>query len=664
MFSQKQWYLKRRTRLYIGSNELKDSFSKFKGSIFAILFGLIIGSLVIAATGNSAITYFRYVLYFAFSSYGFNNWDNTLVWWALYIVAGLALVVSFKIGMFNIGAPGQLLASGSVIVAIGIRYNMSQPLTIFVAFIAAVLAAMLVAGVIVLLKVLFNVHEVVSSILLNWTIWYFVKWIFTTSNDLYNGSQGASNPVHQNMNLMVDGYKFIIPIVLAFALVFFVWFLLKKTTIGYKFKTVGLNPFAAQYGGINKKQYAVISFLISGALIGVMGFIYYVGFNPSLSFSTDDLPTLGFDSISVALVGQISAIGVIGSALLWGIIKSGGPIGSTGLDIPNAIGDIIFGVIIYSAACAILLSRLEPIKFIIRYCNVMFNNARRKSANFFIKNIWNKWRATFKVKRDSNYKIDEVKSQIKKLNKENKELIKTNNQNKISENNIKLESLKSELEHSINERNDSIEVLWSQIHQEYKSLNHLFYKEYNKIWTRGIIGITNKATKEKKEVYGYKLNDYVNTKIAYDEFIYNSKQELNSQIKILKKSKSNELQNKINNLMNEYKNKINNKVKEFNEDFLKITSEEKQQIEIINERFKKNKMIYKENINNLQNDFQEKIHNITEQYNSLKEDKTLTKEQLTKYKNDYKNQIKLIKSNYKKDKHKYSYIEKDNGGDN
>lgn len=548
MFKQKTWFLKRRSRLYLGSNEMNSSFTKFKGSLFAIIFGLIIACLVIIASGQNAFTYFQLLLTYAFTSWPANNWDNTLVWWAIYIVAGLALVISFRSGMFNIGVAGQMLAAGAVVIAIGIRYDLSQPLAIIIALFAGVLAAILVALVTVLLKVFFNVHEVVTSILLNWTIWYLIKWLFKSSKDLYDADHGTSAAIHDSMNMSINGYNCILPLLIAIILIMTVWFLLKKTSLGYKIRTVGLNPFAAAYSGINYKYYSIISFIISGALAGVMAVIYYIAKNPSISFLTDDLPTIGFDSIAVALVGQINAIGVVGAAFLWGLIKSGGSIGSV-LTLPTATGDIIFGVIIYSAACAVLLSRLQPIKFLVRYFNIAFAKEKRKVTNGFIGKMYYHFIENFKIKKEynklksdlikeKNNKINQLKKEYNKILWDDKSKVKNLKQNLSQEINKVNNDINLQLQVVINNKNDKVGVNWAQFFQENKALRHYIYKQYNAIWKKGKIGNWNNLQQKLKVVYAESLNTYINEKMKYETAIYNYKQDLFREVVLLKRQKA------------------------------------------------------------------------------------------------------------------------------
>ncbi|WP_342257930.1 ABC transporter permease subunit [Spiroplasma endosymbiont of Nomada ruficornis] len=537
MFKQKTWFLKRRSRLYLGSKEMNSSLTKFKGSIFAIIFGLIIACFVIIGSGQNAFTYFQLLLTYAFTSWPANNWDNTLVWWAIYIVAGLALVISFRSGMFNIGVAGQMLAAGAVVIAIGVRYDLSQPLAIISALFAGVLAAILVALVTVLLKVFFNVHEVVTSILLNWTIWYLVKWLFKINKDLYDADHGTSATIHDSMSMIINGYNCILPLLISIILIITVWFLLKKTTLGYKIRTVGLNPFAAVYSGINHKHYCITSFVISGALAGVMAVIYYIAKNPSISFLTDDLPTIGFDSIAVALVGKINPIGVVGSAFLWGLIKSGGSIGSV-LTLPTATGDIIFGVIIYSAACAVLLSRLQPIKFLIRYLNIAFDGEKRKVTNSFIAKMYYHFIENFKIKRQYNkLKSDLIKEKNNKINH-----LKIEYNKSLSDYESKVKNLNQNLSQEINKLKQELSDQLKSLKNELVKTNDKKLKE-QLILKKCQLQITYKI-ETKELIKKYKI-DKEQLKGKYNKILWDDK----SVVKNLKQNLSQEI-NKVNSDIN------------------------------------------------------------------------------------------------------------------
>ncbi|WDA53627.1 MAG: Branched-chain amino acid transport system / permease component [Spiroplasma endosymbiont of Drosophila atripex] len=627
MFKQKTWFLKRRSRLYLGSKEMNSSLTKFKGSIFAIIFGLIIACFVIIGSGQNAFTYFQLLLTYAFTSWPANNWDNTLVWWAIYIVAGLALVISFRSGMFNIGVAGQMLAAGAVVIAIGVRYDLSQPLAIISALFAGVLAAILVALVTVLLKVFFNVHEVVTSILLNWTIWYLVKWLFKINKDLYDADHGTSATIHDSMS--INGYNCILPLLISIILIITVWFLLKKTTLGYKIQTVGLNPFAAVYSGINHKHYCITSFVISGALAGVMAVIYYIAKNPSISFLTDDLPTIGFDSIAVALVGQINPIGVVGSAFLWGLIKSGGSIGSV-LTLPTATGDIIFGVIIYSAACAVLLSRLQPIKFLIRYLNIAFDGEKRKVTNSFIAKMYYHFIENFKIKRQYNkLKSDLIKEKNNKINH-----LKIEYNKSLSDYESKVKNLKQNLSQEINKLKQELSDQLKSLKNELVKTNDKKLKE-QLILKKCQLQITYKI-ETKELIKKYKI-DKEQLKGKYNKILWDDK----SVVKNLKQNLSQEI-NKVNSDINlQLQAVINNKNDKVGVNWAQFFQENKALNHYI---YKQYNAIWKKGKIGNWNNFQQEIKTIYgESLNMYINEKMKYENNVYNYKQDLIREIALLK---------------------
>ncbi|WP_338974106.1 ABC transporter permease subunit [Spiroplasma endosymbiont of Tricholauxania praeusta] len=629
MFKQKTWFLKRRSRLYLGSKEMNSSLTKFKGSIFAIIFGLIIACFVIIGSGQNAFTYFQLLLTYAFTSWPANNWDNTLVWWAIYIVAGLALVISFRSGMFNIGVAGQMLAAGAVVIAIGVRYDLSQPLAIISAFFAGVLAAILVALVTVLLKVFFNVHEVVTSILLNWTIWYLVKWLFKINKDLYDADHGTSATIHDSMSMSINGYNCILPLLISIILIITVWFLLKKTTLGYKIRTVGLNPFAAVYSGINHKHYCITSFVISGALAGVMAVIYYIAKNPSISFLTDDLPTIGFDSIAVALVGQINPIGVVGSAFLWGLIKSGGSIGSV-LTLPTATGDIIFGVIIYSAACAVLLSRLQPIKFLIRYLNIAFDGEKRKVTNSFITKMYYHFIENFKIKRQYNkLKSDLIKEKNNKINH-----LKIEYNKSLSDYESKVKNLKQNFSQEINKLKQELSDQLKSLKNELVKTNDKKLKE-QLILKKCQLQITYKI-ETKELIKKYKI-DKEQLKVEYNK----SLSDYESKVKNLKQNLSQEI-NKVNSDINlQLQAVINNKNDKVGVNWAQFFQENKALNHYI---YKQYNAIWKKGKIGNWNNFQQEIKTIYgESLNMYINEKMKYENNVYNYKQDLVREITLLK---------------------
>jgi simple sugar transport system permease protein len=273
-----------------------------------------------------------------------------------YILAGLAVAVGFKCGLFNIGAEGQFgigaLCSAFVGYSIhGLPWYIHLPL----ALLAGAAGGALWAAIPGFLKGLTGAHEVVTTIMMNYISFRLSDW-------LLNGPMKA--PGYRPLTSVVedsamlprffpDPLRFNWGFVLALAMAVFVWWFLFKTTIGMEIRSVGANPDGARYAGMNILRNFVIAMTLSGALAGlagtaqVLGIDHWVGQGFSAGY--------GFDSIAIALLGQSHPLGVVLAALLWGTLRSGATRMQSLAGVPIEIISIIQGlVVVFVAAPAVI----------------------------------------------------------------------------------------------------------------------------------------------------------------------------------------------------------------------------------------------------------------------------------------------------------------------
>jgi len=144
-------------------------------------------------------------------------------------------------------------------------------------------------------------------------------------------------------------------IFIAVVSVLILWVILQKTVLGYELKAAGYNRFAAEYAGMKVNRNIVLSMIIAGALAGIGGFTLYAGYAVNIQIGV--LPNQGFDGIAVALLGSSAPLGVLFSALFFGILHSGKGFMNAMTEIPPEIGDTIIATIIYFAATSILIER-------------------------------------------------------------------------------------------------------------------------------------------------------------------------------------------------------------------------------------------------------------------------------------------------------------------
>lgn len=328
-------------------------------SLLAILFGLIAGAILMAITGNNPIEGYRYL--FEGGLKNISRTGNTLATATPLIFTGLSVAFAFRTGLFNIGAAGQMLFGGFCAVAVGLTLDAPKPLLLTVMIIAGFLGGALWAYVPGLLKAKFNVHEVVSTIMMNWiaywTVYYAVPAYFK-GEFLETESKKLSNSASLKVPFLTEAFggSYInLGLFLAVIAVILFSFIINKTTLGYELKAVGFNRDAAEYAGIAVNRSIITSMLISGGLAGLGGVAYYAGNANSIQIGI--LPTQGFDGIAVALLGANTGIGVLLAAVFFGLLYSGRGFMNAMTDIPPEIADSIIAIIIYFAATSILIER-------------------------------------------------------------------------------------------------------------------------------------------------------------------------------------------------------------------------------------------------------------------------------------------------------------------
>ncbi len=244
------------------------------------------------------------------------------------IAAGLGVGLAFRAGMFNIGGRGQMLLAGAAAGWIAINVDLPFPLHLALAIAAGMLAGALWAGLAGLLKARTGAHEVIVTIMLNYVGFYLVFYALTKQGILQ--APGSVNPKSLPMQssavmpkIVGDRYNLHLGFVLALVAVVIVWWLLNRSALGYRFRAVGENPHAARTAGIDVGRTYVVAMLIAGALVGLAGTNQVLG-TVTNGVTVDLDASIGFDAITVALLGRSHPFGILGAGLLFGAFKAGG----------------------------------------------------------------------------------------------------------------------------------------------------------------------------------------------------------------------------------------------------------------------------------------------------------------------------------------------------
>lgn len=266
------------------------------------------------------------------------------------IGAGLGLAVGFRAGLFNIGGQGQMILAAIGAGWIGFSFDLPWPVHMIVAILAGLLAGALWAGIAGALKAFTGAHEVITTIMLNHIAFYLLFFLLATPGLLQ--APGSANPKTPAMlesavmpRLFGDRFPVHLGFLLAVAAVVFAWWLLERSRLGFTFRAVGENPTAARVAGIDVKRTTIYVMLVSGALVGFAGAVQVLGTSVT-GFSTDVDAGIGFDAITVALLGRSSPIGVLAAGILFGGFKAGGATMQAAETIPSEIVTVIQSLIV------------------------------------------------------------------------------------------------------------------------------------------------------------------------------------------------------------------------------------------------------------------------------------------------------------------------------
>lgn len=326
-------------------------------SVLAVVMALVVGAIMIAATNENvqaAVGYFfarpldtlraiwdavagAYSALFQGSIYNFRRpgfeagirpLTETLTFATPLIVAGLGVALAFRVGLFNIGGRGQMLVAAGAAGYVGFAWQLPAVIHLIVAVLAGVIAGAIWGGIVGLLKARTGAHEVIVTIMLNYVAFYLISFLLRTPGALQ--APGSTNPKSAPMletailpPLFGPQFNLHWGFVLAIAATIFVWYLINRSNLGFQFRAVGENPNAAQVAGIKVKSVYVYAMLISGALVGLAGVNQVLG-TVTTGFTAGIDASIGFDAITVALLGRSRPVGVFLAGILFGALKAGG----------------------------------------------------------------------------------------------------------------------------------------------------------------------------------------------------------------------------------------------------------------------------------------------------------------------------------------------------
>ncbi|PJJ61782.1 ABC transporter permease [Compostimonas suwonensis] len=326
-------------------------------SVLAVVLALVAGGILIALTDDkvqAASVYFfsrpgdtlaaiwesvsgAYSSLFQGSIYNFRRpgfeagikpLTETLTFATPLIAAGLGVGLAFRVGMFNIGGRGQMLIAAACAGWVAFSFDLPYGVHLVLALLAGVIGGALWGGIAGLLKARTGAHEVIVTIMLNYVAFYLVAYLLRTPGALQ--APGSNNPKSPPMadtaifpQILGPQYNLHLGFVFVILATVVVWWLLNRSSLGFKFRAVGENPNAARVAGINVNNMYVYAMLISGGLVGLAGVSQVLG-TVTTGFSSGIDAGIGFDAITVALLGRSKPWGIFVAGVLFGAFKAGG----------------------------------------------------------------------------------------------------------------------------------------------------------------------------------------------------------------------------------------------------------------------------------------------------------------------------------------------------
>ncbi|BCN32253.1 ABC transporter permease [Anaeromicropila herbilytica] len=347
-------------------------------TIIAIIFGFIVAAIILAATGYSPADAFTAMFEGIFSRPKYIS--NVIIKSTPIILTGLSVAFAFKTGLFNMGAEGQYIMSSVFATIVGIKLDLPPVLQIPMVILAGVFAGAVYGAVVGYLKARFGIHEVITSIMLNWVALYFSNFIVSlktfhqpNSTATFTVNESSFTTILHKWKVSPEGIAWLkehptimdvllktdvnIGIIVAIIMVIVISILLNRTTKGYELKAVGFNKDAAEFAGINVKKNILHSMIIAGAIAGLAGALSVTGVQPHRISTMAAFENYGFNGLSVALIAANSPIGCLFAGLLFaGLLYGGQSIQST-IGAPSEVINIMIGTIVFFVA----LTRIVPV---------------------------------------------------------------------------------------------------------------------------------------------------------------------------------------------------------------------------------------------------------------------------------------------------------------
>ncbi len=327
--------------------------------VASVILALVVGAIIILCLGKNPIQ--GYALLFSGSLGGVSRIAQTLMSACPLIFTALCASFAYKCGVFNLGGQGQYVMGATCAVIVILSLNLQGPLGILIGLVVGAVVGGIWGLLPGIMKITRGLNEMITSIMLNYVAALFMGWIYTGP---FRAGGNPETPAIPDSVMLPRIAKFHVGVILAIALAIVLWYVIFKTSFGFKIRAVGMNPVASKVNGFPVGKLMVLAFIISGAIAGLGGAVEVMGKQYRLLAGFGG--NVGFDGVAIALIAQLNPIGSMIVAIFFGMLTTGATSMQVGIMVPTAITSIIRALIIIFAVSGMAALKLPKLKALLQ----------------------------------------------------------------------------------------------------------------------------------------------------------------------------------------------------------------------------------------------------------------------------------------------------------
>ncbi|MEW4353741.1 ABC transporter permease [Streptococcus pneumoniae] len=335
--------------------------------LISVVLGIVLGAIVMWIFGYDALWGYEELFKTAFGSLRSLGEISRAMGPLILIALGFA--VASKAGFFNVGLPGQALSGWIMSAWFALSFpDLPRMVMIPMTIIIGMVSGGIIGAIPGILRAYLGTSEVIVTIMMNYIVLYvgnaFIRsFPKSVMQSVDSSIKVGANATYQTewLRALTNNSRMNIGIFFAIIAVIAIWFMLKKTTLGFEIRSVGLNPNASEYAGMSSKRTIILSMIISGALAGLGGVVEGLGTFQNVYVQGSSL-SVGFNGMAVSLLATNSPVGIPFAAFLFGVLQVGAP-GMNTATIPSELVNIVTASIIFFVSVHYIIERyMKPKK--------------------------------------------------------------------------------------------------------------------------------------------------------------------------------------------------------------------------------------------------------------------------------------------------------------